>query len=210
MGNEAVRIPRRCIDAALVCPSHFFIVLPSNVLSIEANAARNDEPSLRGYDFERILLDPRCLSRPCDHWSTFWQAKVTSFVELATWVQERWVAFFPSAWSRRQIIAQYMRLLQRWTAESKKLNGLWEQGTFQWHVFWRARHSNQDWLPNDCREAFFVYHAFGSILASEATCESLASQLKRYSSTGMAPGRAVQKALCLHISLHAEIFASVS
>ncbi|OLQ00172.1 hypothetical protein AK812_SmicGene17181 [Symbiodinium microadriaticum] len=86
------------------------------------------------------------------------------------------------------------------------MGNLWsEQGTFQWHLFWQATHCNQDWLPNGCREAFFVYHAFGSILSSEATCESVASQLKRYSSTGMAPGRAVQKALCLQIGLHAEI-----
>ena len=155
------------------------------------------------------MLDPRCLSEPADHWFGFWQPKLSAFVELATWVRERWAAFFPSVWNRRRIIAQYMRLLRCWTEQSKQMGNLWsEQGTFQWHFFWQATHCNQDWLPNGCREAFFVYHAFGSILSSEATCESVASQLKRYSSTGMAPGRAVQKALCLQIGLHAEIPAT--
>ena len=59
MDNEAVRIPRRCIDAALVCPSHFFIVLPSSsVLSIETT-----QLEMTNLHCEAMTLSGSCSTR---------------------------------------------------------------------------------------------------------------------------------------------------
>jgi hypothetical protein len=51
---------------------------------------------------------------------------------------------------------------------------------FSWEYFWEISHTQAEWAPSEFYHAWFVFHGGGSIVGSEAVCESMASLLKFY------------------------------
>ena len=53
--------------------------------------------------------------------------------------------------------------------------------TFSWKAWWKASHTDRRFLPAGLEAAFALYHFTGMMGLSEASAESIASLLKRYS-----------------------------
>ena len=119
------------------------------------------------------------------------RSRCNAFATLAAYVKHRWPFAFPGELPAHALTGQYQKMLQHWW-QLAKAPKLWLNGRLLWNEFWEATHAQQRFFVENTREAFFIWHAMGSIQSSEAACESIASQLKKYASTG---GRAVEKAI---------------
>ena len=122
------------------------------------------------------------------------RSRCNAFATLAAYVKHRWPFAFPGELPAHALTGQYQKMLQHWW-QLAKAPKLWLNGRLLWNEFWEATHAQQRFFVENTREAFFIWHAMGSIQSSEAACESIASQLKKYASTGCRAGRAVEKAI---------------
>ena len=122
-------------------------------------------------------------------------AREEAFLTVATYCQRRW-PWTISVKHPTHLRRQYANFMACFFSASRKHAGkLWKESKFQWCELWRLAHIDKDFFGPGTRDAFFVFHACGSILSSEAFCESLASQLKRFTKSGIRAGRAVEKCL---------------
>ena len=149
------------------------------------------------FDLHKYLRQPT---------SSLGTARCEAFDTLAKYIQERWPHVFAESPPDRVFVKQYQQMLSHWWKKIHDVEHFWKQGLLQWEEVWRATHADAQFLVEGTREAFAVWHAAGSTHSSEAMCESIASQLKKFSATGCTAGRAITKTVLSEGNIMADSF----